>query len=206
MATERKIYQDLVAWKNGADRKLLILQGARQVGKTYIVNYFAGKEYSISIYCNFEKDKGFHDFFKDMTPASIIKKIALYKRKEVFPQNTLIIFDETQACPEAVTSLKYFREEANQYQIIAPDYVPGEDHTIEKPDEYETFRSHYETICGIYEEPENLTQYTWPNGLFARGVELAWSQMTFARTYFTERRYNMNWCFGDSRRLSPVLR
>ena len=56
---ERKIYKDLLAWKNSADRKPLILQGARQVGKTYIVNYFAGKEYSNSVYCNFEKDDGF---------------------------------------------------------------------------------------------------------------------------------------------------
>ena len=55
---ERKIYYDLLNWKNSADRKPLILQGARQVGKTYIVNYFAGKEYANSIYCNFEKDKG----------------------------------------------------------------------------------------------------------------------------------------------------
>ena len=52
---ERKIYKDLLEWKNRADRKPLILQGARQVGKTYIVNYFAGKEYENSIYCNFEK-------------------------------------------------------------------------------------------------------------------------------------------------------
>ena len=94
---ERKIYKDLVAWKSSSDRKPLILQGARQVGKTYIVNYFAGKEYSNSIYCNFEKDKGLHDFFKNMSPETIIKKLSLYKRKEIFPENTLIIFDEIQA-------------------------------------------------------------------------------------------------------------
>ena len=116
---ERKIYKDLVAWKNSSDRKPLILQGARQVGKTYIVNYFAGEEYNNNIYCNFEKDKGLHDFFKDLTPATIIKKLSLYKRKEIFPENTLIIFDEIQACPEAITSLKYFNEEANNYHIIA---------------------------------------------------------------------------------------
>lgn len=74
---ERKIYKDLVAWKNSSDRKPLILQGARQVGKTYIVNYFAGEEYNNNIYCNFERDKGLHDFFKDLTPATIIKKLSL---------------------------------------------------------------------------------------------------------------------------------
>jgi len=116
---ERKIYKYLLLWKQSEDRKPLILQGARQVGKTYIVNFFAGKEYPNSIYCNFEKDKGLHDFFKDLTPSTIVKKLSLYKRKEIFPQNTLIIFDEIQACPEAITSLKYFAEEANDYHIIA---------------------------------------------------------------------------------------
>ena len=116
---ERKIYKDLLAWKNSAERKPLILQGASQVGKTYIVNYFAGREYSNSIYCNFEKDAGLHDFFKDLNPEIIVKKLALYKRRDIFPENTLIIFDEIQACPEAITSLKYFNEEANNYHIIA---------------------------------------------------------------------------------------
>lgn len=116
---ERKIYDDLVNWKNSDKRKPLILQGARQVGKTYIVNYFAGREYSNSVYCNFEKDLGLHEFFNDLSPSSIIKKLSLYKRKEIFKGSTLIIFDEVQACPEAITSLKYFNEEANDYHIIA---------------------------------------------------------------------------------------
>lgn len=116
---ERKIYQDLLNWKLNNDRKPLILQGARQVGKTYIVNYFAGKEYVNSVYCNFEKDPQLHDFFDNLDPMTIIKKISLYKRKEILPHNTLIIFDEIQACPQAITSLKYFNEEANDYHIIS---------------------------------------------------------------------------------------
>ena len=116
---ERKIYQDLLNWKLNNDRKPLILQGARQVGKTYIVNYFAGKEYVNSVYCNFEKDSQLHDFFDNLDPITIIKKISLYKRKEILPHNTLIIFDEIQACPQAITSLKYFNEEANDYHIIS---------------------------------------------------------------------------------------
>lgn len=116
---ERKIYKDLLNWKNSVIRKPLILQGARQVGKTFIVNYFAGKEYTNYIYCNFEKEKGLDDFFKDLTPLNILRKLASYKRKEIFPKNTLLIFDEIQACPQAITSLKYFNEEANEYHIIA---------------------------------------------------------------------------------------
>lgn len=122
---ERKIYFDLLNWKNSADRKPLILQGARQVGKTYIVNYFAGKEYESSVYCNFEKDSGLHDFFRDLSPVSIIKKLSIYKRREIIPGHTLIIFDEIQACSEAITSLKYFNEEANDYHIIAMGSLLG---------------------------------------------------------------------------------
>ena len=97
----RKIYNNLLEWKNSETRKPLILQGARQVGKTYIVNYFAGKEYNNYLYCNFEKDQGLKDFFKDLNPESIIKKLSIYKRKEIFPNNTLIIFDEIQLFPKA---------------------------------------------------------------------------------------------------------
>ena len=116
---ERKIYQELLNWKKNKERKPLILQGARQVGKTYIVNFFAGKEYTNCVYCNFEKEKGLEDFFKDLNPLNIIRKLASYKRKEILPENTLIIFDEIQACPQAITSLKYFNEEANEYHIVA---------------------------------------------------------------------------------------
>ena len=116
---ERKIYKDLLDWKNSSTRKPLILQGARQVGKTYIVNIFGAENYSNVVYFNFEKEQGLKDFFSDLVPQNIIKKLANYKRKEILPNHTLIIFDEVQSCPEALTSLKYFCEEANEYHIIA---------------------------------------------------------------------------------------
>lgn len=116
---ERKIYNFLCDWKNSDDRKPLILQGARQVGKTYIVNLFADREYSNYIYCNFEKERDLHEFFENLEPSVILRKLSLYKRKEIMPGHTLIVFDEIQACPEAITSLKYFNEEANEYHIIA---------------------------------------------------------------------------------------
>ncbi len=116
---ERKIYKDLLKWKNSKDRKPLILQGARQVGKTYIVNLFGANEYTNAVYCNFEKDQGLCEFFNDLTPEVILRKIAIYKRKEIMEGQTLLIFDEIQACPAAITSLKYFNEEANGYHIIA---------------------------------------------------------------------------------------
>lgn len=122
---ERKIYQDLLNWKNSEDRKPLILQGARQVGKTYIVNLFGSKEYANVVYFNFEKEQSLKDFFTDLNPKTILSKLANFKRREIIPTQTLIIFDEVQACPEALTSLKYFCEEANDYHIVAMGSLLG---------------------------------------------------------------------------------
>ena len=121
----RKIYADLQKWKNSTRRKPLVLQGARQVGKTYTVNLFAQKEYSNYVYCNFEKEEALKDFFTSLDPRRIVKQLSLYKRKEIIPNHTLIIFDEVQACPQALTSLKYFNEEANEYHIIASGSLLG---------------------------------------------------------------------------------
>jgi len=115
----RKIYDRLLEWKNKDGRKPLILQGARQVGKTYIVNLFGVNEYSDFVYCNFEKDSNLAEFFCVLDPKIIVSKLELYKRKKIIPKETLIIFDEIQACPSAITSLKYFNEEANEYHVIA---------------------------------------------------------------------------------------
>jgi hypothetical protein len=122
---KRKIYQDLLNWKNSSDRKPLILQGARQVGKTYIVNLFGADNYANVVYCNFEKEPSLSDFFVDLNPKNILERLANYKRREILPSHTLIIFDEIQACPEALTSLKYFCEEANEYHLIATGSLLG---------------------------------------------------------------------------------
>lgn len=123
---KRKIYQDLLNWKNSDNRKPLILQGARQVGKTYIVNVLFGAEnYANVVYCNFEKEPGLADFFMDLNPKTILGKLGNHKRREILPYHTLIVFDEIQACPEALTSLKYFCEEASEYHLIATGSLLG---------------------------------------------------------------------------------
>jgi len=122
---KRKVYKELLLWKNSADRKPLVLQGARQVGKTYIVNMFGANEYENVVYCNFEKEQNLKNCFNDLLPSSIVSKLSYYKRLDIFEDKTLIIFDEVQACPEALTSLKYFNEEANNYHIIAMGSLLG---------------------------------------------------------------------------------
>lgn len=122
---KRKIIEKLVEWKNSKDRKPLVLQGARQIGKTYIVNMFGAEYYSNVLYCNFEKEEGLKDFFTNLDPKNILRKLGAYKRKEIIPGHTLVIFDEIQACPEALTSLKYFCEEANEYHIVSMGSLLG---------------------------------------------------------------------------------
>ena len=116
---ERKILQKLSLWKHSENRKPLILQGARQTGKTYIVNYFGGKEYQETVYCNFEREKNLASIFSNLSPEEILPKLETLKRKKIYPGKTLLIFDEIQACPMALTSLKYFCEEAPEYHIMA---------------------------------------------------------------------------------------
>lgn len=115
----RKIYKDLIKWKNNQFRKPLILQGARQVGKTYIVNIFGEKEYENVAYFNFEKDEELKNIFADLNPRKIVERLEYLRRTKIAEGSTLIIFDEIQACPRALTSLKYFNEEANGFHIIA---------------------------------------------------------------------------------------
>lgn len=116
---ERKIINKLKEWKNSEHRKPLILQGARQIGKTYIVNVFADMEYGNCVYLNFERQQVLSSFFDDLNPKAIIQKLSEYYHTIINPGSTLLIFDEIQACPEAITSLKYFCEDAPEYHVIS---------------------------------------------------------------------------------------
>ena len=123
---KRNIYQKLLAWKSSPRRKPLLLNGARQVGKTYILRKFGEQEYSRVAYLNFEEEPLLDDFFtSSLTPEKIIKKISLYVRHEIRPETDLIIFDEIQASNNALNSLKYFNEKANEYHIAAAGSLLG---------------------------------------------------------------------------------
>ena len=123
---KRDIYHKLMTWKDADSRKPLILRGARQVGKTYILQAFGKKEYDQIAYFNFEEDPALNDFFKGrIQPEKIIEKLAIYLETQIFPGKTLIIFDEIQSSPETLTSLKYFNEQANHYHIAAAGSLLG---------------------------------------------------------------------------------
>ena len=123
---KRDIYQGLTSWKKSDNRKPLILQGARQVGKTYILKEFGRNEYEDIAYFNFEENPDLNEFFKGkLSPEKIVEKLSIYREKNILPEKTLIIFDEVQKSPETLTSLKYFQEEAGQYHIAAAGSLLG---------------------------------------------------------------------------------
>ena len=123
---ERDIYQNLQLWKSRQDRKPLILQGARQVGKTYILKKFGQQEYPQLLYINFEKMSKVSSLFtEDLQPRELIQKLALYFNTTIEADTTLIIFDEVQESPAALNSLKYFYEDIPQYHIIAAGSLLG---------------------------------------------------------------------------------
>lgn len=116
----RTAYNDLLAWKNSPDRKPLLLLGARQTGKTWLMEEFARNEYKSVISINFEKKPEISAYFdKDIIPANIIKSLEQHFDTVISPENTLIILDEIQESGRALNSLKYFCEEAPQFHIIA---------------------------------------------------------------------------------------
>lgn len=123
---KRLKYSDLVKWKKSAKRKPLIIRGARQVGKTWLMQEFGKYEYDQMVYVNFERDKHLVDLFKGgFNIPRIITALQAESGITINPDNTLIIFDEIQSVPEAISSLKYFEEDANKYHVITAGSLLG---------------------------------------------------------------------------------
>lgn len=123
---KRHAYYSLLSWRSSKGRKPLILQGARQVGKTYLMREFGASEFKQTAYFNFESQPDLGKIFeKELSPKKIISSLKLVSNVLIEPEDTLIIFDEIQSCPQAITSLKYFCEQAPEYPIIAAGSLLG---------------------------------------------------------------------------------
>lgn len=123
---KRDIYPQLLAWKNSSRRKPLILRGARQTGKTYILQKFGKNEFDEVLYFNFEEDTRLDSLFgQGLDPKKIITNLSLHSRKNILPERHLIIFDEIQVSNNALNSLKYFKEKADNYYIAAAGSLLG---------------------------------------------------------------------------------
>ena len=124
---KRKIEKKLLAWKNkSTDRKPLIINGARQVGKTHTLRQFGREEYENTIYVNLETNSRIASLFDDdITPERLIRYLEGIYGEKINKKTTLVIFDEIQSCERAVSSLKYFCEEAPEYHVAAAGSLLG---------------------------------------------------------------------------------
>jgi predicted AAA+ superfamily ATPase len=115
----RYFYQDLLSWKISSQRKPLILKGARQVGKTYLLTIFGKKEFPHYHHFDFTKDKKLNAIFEEsIDPLEIIKRLEIKYERKINADQDLIVFDEIQECPRAITALKYFCDDLKQSYII----------------------------------------------------------------------------------------
>ncbi len=122
----RNLMSALVAWKTKPNRKPLLLQGARQTGKTWLMDEFARQEFPDAVKIDFMLDKSARSLFeRDLDPKRIIRQIELRTGRVINPGKTLLIFDEIQEAPLGLTSLKYFCEQARSYHIIAAGSYMG---------------------------------------------------------------------------------
>jgi len=123
---QRELLQSLIKWKKNDDRKPLIIRGARQVGKTWLMKEFGNKQYKNIAYVNFETALSLHHIFESgFEVEKLIMALKIETGADIIPGETLIVLDEIQACEAALTSLKYFQENANQYHIVAAGSLLG---------------------------------------------------------------------------------
>ncbi|MBE9468842.1 MAG: ATP-binding protein [Bacteroidetes bacterium] len=123
---KRNIEEQLFAWKNNPKRKPLVLQGVRQVGKTWILKHFGNNNFESVAYFNFDRQTELKQFFENTKDTKrILQNLALVHGKAILPQKTLIIFDEIQECNDALNSLKYFLEDMPEYVIACAGSLLG---------------------------------------------------------------------------------
>ncbi len=131
----RNAIQKLYQWKEDKYRKPLIIQGARQVGKTWLMKEFGQSCYHSFVYFNFDEEDELQSIFEtNKNPQRIIELLSMIAGEKILPGETLIIFDEIQECPEALNALKYFKEKANDYHVIAAGSLLGT--LLAKPKSY----------------------------------------------------------------------
>ncbi len=123
---ERTAMAELLKWKNKKNRKPLIIEGARQVGKTWLMKEFGRLHYQDTVYINFDSDINIRSLFEqDMNVGRIITGLELFSGKKITAEGTLIIFDEIQESPSALSSLKYFCENSPEYNIVCAGSLLG---------------------------------------------------------------------------------
>jgi predicted AAA+ superfamily ATPase len=166
-----------MGWKTNSSRKPLMLEGARQVGKTYLLQQFGREQYEHTVYVNFDRlDPDIAELFAGaIHPARIIDFLAVKYSTAIVPGETLVIFDEVQELPRALASLKYFAEDAPEYHIVAAGSLlgvtlhPGTSFPVGKVDFLRLEPLSFEEFCwalGLKDKMEYMRQDLQQNNLF----------------------------------------
>ncbi len=167
---ERFIMQDLITWKNRADRKPLVLLGARQVGKTYILKDFGRREYENVAYVNCDNNEMIRDLFTDYNIERIILTLSAITGENIMPGKTLIIMDEIQELPRGLASLKYFCEDAREYHVAVAGSLlgltlhQGESYPVGKVNTLNMYPMTFEEFiwaCGYKQRMDLLQSGNW---------------------------------------------
>ena len=155
---KRLILDKLLVWKKSPYRKPLILKGVRQVGKTWILKEFGRLYYDSVAYFNFEENPEFKQFFQLTKDVNrILQNLMLVSGQKIEPDNTLVIFDEVQNCPEVINSLKYFCENAPHYHIACAGSLLGI--ALAKPSSFPVGKVNFMQI-----DPMSFTEFLLANG------------------------------------------
>lgn len=157
---KRKIMEKLYQWRSQqTDRMPMLLYGARQVGKTFAMRELAAEGFQNSVYINFEEDRRIGDYFHtDIKADVLLSTLEKYYHTRIIPDQTLIIFDEIQMCERALTSLKYFAEEAPEYHVIAGGSLLG----VALKREQFSFPVGKVQMMAMY--PMDFEEYLWAKG------------------------------------------
>ena len=182
VSVERLAYNQLLHWKNSSTRKPLILQGARQVGKTWLLKDFAKKEYKNLAYVSCEKNERMQELVSDYDTIRIIRGISAITGETIEPGNTLVFIDEIQEIPKAISSLKYFCENQNEYHIAVAGsllgiaFHEGESFPVGKVDVIKLYPMSFEEfLCALGKHK-----------LLEILQSKDWNEISFLRTEFIE--------------------
>lgn len=155
---QRLILQQLIEWKNSPHRKPLIMQGTRQVGKTWLLKELGTHYYENLAYFNFDENPEYRQFFTTTkNPARILENLMLAGSCKIAPARTLVVFDEVQDCPEVINSLKYFYENAPEYHIACAGSLLGL--TLARPSSFPVGKVNFMKVY-----PMTFTEFLLANG------------------------------------------
>lgn len=155
---KRQILQNLLQWKENPHRQPLLIRGVRQCGKTWIMKRFGEENYPDTAYFNFESDERLREFFEgDLDVSRIVKSLGVLRGKTILPGTTLVIFDEIQFCPRALTALKYFCEEMPKLDVICAGSLLGV--ALAKPQSFPVGKVELLTL-----RPMNFFEFCVANG------------------------------------------